>query len=168
MKLYELSEMYNEFFELLEAEEIPVEAIADTLEGLQGSIEVKADNIASMIKSLTADAQAIKNEEEALYKRRQAKAKQVDGLKNYLSYWLQFSNIDKVETTRNKISFRNSSRIKFVDERELITKLALTGKNEYIKYGEATLRKDELTKALKAGAEIDGVVLENYRNLQIK
>ena len=36
MKLYEISNEYNQFLQAVEDEEIPIEAVADTLEGIKG------------------------------------------------------------------------------------------------------------------------------------
>ena len=36
MKLYEISEVYNSLQEAIENEDIPLEAITDTIEGIQG------------------------------------------------------------------------------------------------------------------------------------
>ena len=46
MKLYEIANDYLALVQAVEDEEIPEEAISDTLEAIEGEIEVKADNIA--------------------------------------------------------------------------------------------------------------------------
>ena len=66
MSLYSLINDYQDFLEAVEAGEIPEEAITDTLEAIEGEIEVKIDNIASAIKNLTAEASMIRTEEKAL------------------------------------------------------------------------------------------------------
>ena len=69
MKLYEISNEYNQFLQAVEDEEIPIEAVADTLEGIKGEFNEKADNIACMIKNQEAEMLAIKAEKDALNKR---------------------------------------------------------------------------------------------------
>ena len=55
MKLYEISDEYNQFLQAVEDEEVPIEAVADTLEGIKGEFNEKADNIACMIKNQEAE-----------------------------------------------------------------------------------------------------------------
>ena len=73
MKLYEIAADYTRFMEMVENEEIPSEAIADTLESITSLLEDKADNIACIIKNITAEIGAIKAEEQNLAERRRVK-----------------------------------------------------------------------------------------------
>ena len=106
MRLYELAQDYKEFLQAIEDGLIPEDAINDSLESITALIEDKADNIACMIKNLTAEAAAIKVEEASLSERRKTKEKQIERLKEYLSETLLAADYTKVETARNKISFR--------------------------------------------------------------
>lgn len=78
MKLYELSTTFLQLFEQLEEmqeqenSESLQEAWFDTLEGIEGEFENKAENIAIYIKSLLAEAKGIKAEEQALRARRES------------------------------------------------------------------------------------------------
>ena len=69
MKLYEIANEYLALVEAIENEEIPEEAVADTLEAMTAEIEDKADNIACLMKALNAEALAIREEEKRLAKR---------------------------------------------------------------------------------------------------
>ena len=53
MTLYELGEQYRALLEMSE-DEIPEDVLADTLDGLKGEIEAKADGICCLIKELSA------------------------------------------------------------------------------------------------------------------
>ena len=59
MNLYEISVDYRRFQEQVESGEIPEEAIADTLEAIEGNFDDKVDSIACIIKSLLAEAKEI-------------------------------------------------------------------------------------------------------------
>lgn len=50
MRLYEISQEYVQFLRMVEDEQIPQDAIADTLDSIKGEFEVKADNIACVVK----------------------------------------------------------------------------------------------------------------------
>ena len=63
MKLYELTEQYEEIYSMLYDEEIDEQMIFDTAEGLEGEIEEKADNYAKMIFSIKAYFEPIKYHE---------------------------------------------------------------------------------------------------------
>ena len=166
MKLYEIANEYLALVEAIENEEIPEEAVADTLEAITAEIEDKADNIACLMKSLNAEALAIREEEKRLAKRRQAKERVAERCKEYLSDMLQKVGIDKVETTRNKITFRKSEAVE-VDEVAFIN-WAMTNRDDLLTYSAPTANKTEIKKALKDGAEIVGAVLRVNQNIQIK
>ena len=116
MKLYEIAADYQNFIEMIENGDIPPEAINDTLESIQDMLNEKADNIACLIKNLTADVTAIKEEEKNLADRRKSKENQIERLKTYLSDTMQINGIPKIETARNKISFRKSESVEIENE----------------------------------------------------
>lgn len=167
MKLYEIAEQYRNFIEEVENGNIPDEAIADTLESITAMLEDKADNIACIIKNMNAEAEAIKAEETRLAERRKAKEKQVDRLKEYLSDTLLKSGYTKLETARNKITFRKSESVAIANEAEFI-KWAVEGNDQYLTFKEPTINKTAIKDALKNGVEVIGAQIESKQNLQIK
>lgn len=166
MKLYELSIDYIALMQAIDNDELPEECIADTLEAIKGEIEIKADNIACMLKNIEADITAIKAEEKRLAERRKAKENMLERLKQYLSDTLQQMNIDKVETARNIISFRKSESVE-LDEDNFIT-WAQNNRDDLLTFSTPSANKTEIKKALKSGAEIVGARLISKKNIQIK
>lgn len=164
MKLYELENAYLSLLQMIDDEELPEDALTDTLEAITGEVEVKADNVACMLKSIEADISAIKTEETRLAIRRQKKEKVYDRLKNYLSDTLQRMSIDKVETARNKITFRKSEKVEIS---EGFIKWAQANRDDLLSYAAPTANKTEIKKALKSGAEIVGAQLVSNKNIQI-
>jgi hypothetical protein len=167
MKLYELENDYLALMQAIDDEEIPEECIADTLEAIKGEIEVKADNIACLLKNVEADITAIKAEETRLAERRKAKEKAHERLKQYLSDALQRIGIDKVETARNKITFRKSEKVEICDADALFEFLC-NERSELMIYSAPKPNLTEIKKALKSGAEIVGAELKTNNNIQIK
>ena len=167
MKLYEVANDYLALMQAIENDELPEEAIADTLEAIKGEIEVKADNIACLLKNIEADITAFKAEENRLAERRKVKEKAHERLKQYLSNTLQSLNIDKVETARNNISFRKSESVEVTDEGVFI-EWARNWHDEFLTYREPTLNKAEIKRAIKSGCEIFGAQLISKNNIQIK
>nr|DAQ76788.1 MAG TPA: resistance protein [Caudoviricetes sp.] len=149
---------------MVEAGEIPEEAIADTLESIEGDFKEKADNTACMIKNLLAEAEAIKKEQEALAARAKSKLTRADGMKAYLARAMQETGVMKLETPRNVLSFRRSASLFIQDEEDFKQKHADLCKREI----KVTIPKSEITKLIKEGQMIDGVELRENMNLQVK
>lgn len=163
MTLYEISNTYKEFLEMVDSGEIPIEAVADTLEGIQGEFKEKADNVACMVKNLQAEAEAIKAEQDALYDRYKSKVSKADSLKNYLSQAMQTLGILKLETPRNALSFRKSTALVIEDEETFKERYADYCKKEV----KITIPRSEITKLIKSGQELEGAELRIKQNLQV-
>lgn len=166
MKLYELTNDYLDFIEAVENGEIPEEAIADTLESIKACIEDKADSIACLLKNLDADIVAIKAEEARLAERRKTKEKTHERIKQYLSETLQFAGIDKIETARNKITFRKSESVEI--DSDVFIAWAQKNRDDLLKYSAPTADKTAIKRVLKDGIEIVGAELRINNNIQIK
>ena len=166
MRLYELTTDFLSFVEAVDNDEIPEEAIADTLESIELAIEDKADNMACLLKNLDAEITAFKTEENRLAERRKAKEKTYDRIKDYLAENLQRVGIDKMETVRNKITFRKSESVE-VDEVAFI-KWAEKERDDLLTYSEPKVNKTAVKKALKDGAKVVGASIVTRQNLQIK
>ena len=167
MKLYELATDFLTFMEAIENEEVPEEAIADTLESITLDIEDKADNIACLLKNLEADITAIKAEETRLAERRRAKEKSYDRIKEYLAENLQRVGIDKMETVRNKITFRKSESVEIGDEIAFI-EWAENKRDDLLTYSAPKVNRIALKRVLKGGEEIPGTSIVIRQNIQIK
>lgn len=164
MKLYEIKDLYRKFEEMVNEGLIDDDAIVDTLESIDGEFEEKADNIACLIKTWLAEAEAIKTEEKSLKERRERKEKQADSLKQYLSITMQQLNKTKVETPRNVLSFRKSTSLHISDEEAFKTKYPRYIKIETIQ----SIPRKEIADLIKNGEILDGAELIEKQNLQIK
>ena len=168
MTLYEMLTAYKDFLTAVENGDIPEEAIADTLEGIESSIDDKIDNIVSMIKSLAAEEAAIKAEEERLAQRRKSKANLQDRLKNYLSDMLIAMGKTEFENPRHKISFRKTpGKVVFDDEKAFI-EWAVVNADNLLNYGKPTVDKTAIKTALADGVELEGVRIESGQSMTIK
>lgn len=152
----------------IENDEVEAEAISDTLEAIRDTLEEKADNIACIIKELTAEAAAIKEEEQALAARRKAKENRIQSLKSYLAAALLDNDINKVESARNKISFRRSTSVDVTDEQEFISWAEASGHNEYLTYKAPAINKTAIKNAILAGDKVEGAYIAEHDNIQIR
>lgn len=116
MKALTLYELSGEFAEVLEAltdpaADIPMQAIADTLEGIEGMFNDKAVNVAKFIRNLEASAEAIKAAEEAMAKRRKAMESRAKGLRDYLKANMEKAAVSKIESPWFVLSIQGKSII---------------------------------------------------------
>ena len=162
-KLYEINADLIAAIEYAEryAEEndgVVSEDIVYGLEGLQMEREAKIEGVALYIKELIAYEEAIKVEEARLKAEKLRNSKKIDGLKGWLSSAL---NGDKFKTVQCSVSFRKSESVS-VDDETMIPA-------EYI-VEKITTAPDKVAikKALKEGADIDGVHLVTSNNIQVK
>lgn len=84
MKLYELTEQFLELQELAYDPEVDEQTLRDTMKGLWGEIEEKADGYAKIIKNLKADISILQEEENRLMLRRKALEDRAQFLKDNL------------------------------------------------------------------------------------
>ena len=151
MTLYEIDRKIEAAMEAgMTVDEETGEVVFDEsmLEGLRIEKNTKIESIALYIKSLLALAQDVKDEADALTERRKRYEKKAERLKEYLGQSLDCDGVDKFETAKCRISFRNSAAVS-VD----IDRLP----EQYIR-----------VKAIKAGEEIPGAYIEERRSVIVK
>lgn len=153
MNLYEIDSAILDCVDVETGEIFDVEKF----EELQLTREAKIENICLWIKNLKAEAEALKAEKEAFDKRKKAAENKMESLKRYISCYLEGTAF---ESTKVKVSFRKSEALEVLDVYKI--------PEEYLKYKEPDVDKTALKKAIKEGQTIEGaVVVENY-NIQIK
>ena len=85
LRLYQIADDYLTALEALaEMEDLPPEAIADTLEGLAGTFQDKAANVAAYIRTLDAEAAALEDARQAMERRQSALERHAARLRDYL------------------------------------------------------------------------------------
>jgi hypothetical protein len=164
LNLFQLSTKYIEALDFLTDPEmdLPIEAINDTLEGLSGVLEDKAINLAKFLRNLEATAEAIKEAEADMAKRRKAFENRVKWLKSYLKDSMENTGITKIECPFFKLSIlKNPVSVEVFDE-NLIP--------EQFKEPVTTWKidKNAIKEALKNGETVAGAVLLNGTRLSIK
>lgn len=141
----------------------------DTLEGIEGEFEMKAENIAAFIKSLKAQSDILKNEETALKKRRDTKDRQIESLKTYLLNQMKVIGRKKIDMPKAVISIRNNAPSLVVDgELELINWAEEHDMDSFLDYQLPKIKKSEVKKACKGNMNIPYVHMESKESLTIK
>lgn len=168
MTLYELMSSYKNFLTAVENGDIPEEAIADTLEAIEGDIDEKIDNIACVLKVLQAEEKAIKEEIGRLEERLKVKANAKERTKTYLSDMLLALGKTEFESPRNKITFRKTpGKVVFADEKAFI-EWAAQYDDSLLTYGKPTVNRTAVKMAIEGGKEINGAEIVVGQSMQLK
>lgn len=96
--LYELTGQFRELLELIEQGEIDAELLADTLEGLEGEVEIKADGYAKVIKELEGKTAMLKGEIERLSNKKSAIENNIKTMKESLEIAMRTTGKTKFKT----------------------------------------------------------------------
>ena len=95
--LYELTGQYLALMEI--AEEADPDVLKDTLEGIDGEIEDKADNYAKVIKNLEGESKTIEEEIERLGRKKKGIDNSIDSIKKNLERCMIVTGKRKFKTT---------------------------------------------------------------------
>lgn len=161
--LYVIANEYRDAATKLADLDLDEQTIADTLEGLSGELEVKAQNVAYFIRNMEVTAEAIKAFEQQQKERRQAIERRAESMRAYLQRCMEATGITKIEGPGVTLSFRKSSAV-VIDEPGLIPA-------EFMRQPEPpppAPDKKAIADAIKAGQEVQGAHVETRQNLQIK
>lgn len=97
-KLYELTEQYQTLQELVYDPDMDDQVLKDTIEGLWGEIEDKADGYAKIILGMKSDIEELRKEEERLGARRKHLESRVRYLKDCLEFNMKEMGRTKFKT----------------------------------------------------------------------
>lgn len=97
--LYELTNEYRVVLDMLQDGETDEQVLLDTLEGIDGEIEIKADNYAKIIKELEGNALSVKTEIDRLGNKKATLENNAKKLKDALEKAMREVKKDKFKTT---------------------------------------------------------------------
>lgn len=160
MKLFEINEAIERC--VIEGENVVDTETGEVLDvealnNLHMAFNEKAENIAMFIRNLDAEAAALKEQKNIFAARQKAAENKRDSLKEYLATCLQGKPF---KTDRVKVSFRKSESVKVTDQDQI--------PETYLVCSVPTVDKAGIKKALKAGENVPGCVLEEKQNIQVK
>ena len=154
MKLYEIPEQYRQALESIDVDEETGEIVnADALNQFEMDAKEKIENAALFVRELERESQAISEEAERMRNRAKAVERKAERIKSLILTALQPFD-GRVKTQRITVYERHTDVVKIVEGSTLpdayVTKKVTLSPN-----------KTELKRAIKAGATIDGVTLED-------
>ena len=102
--LYQLQAEYLQLLDMLQDPDVDPEAIADTLEGLEGEIEVKADALITVCKELDVQAVKWKAEKERAEKNQRTTENSAKRIKESILQAMQMAGKQKMPTEHYNLS----------------------------------------------------------------
>lgn len=125
--------------------------------------ENKIENTGRLYKNYKAEAEAIREEEKNLAKRRKTCENNMERLKTLLDYAL---GGEKYKSASVVASYRKSSSVE-VNEEQFVP-WAKANADEYLRYKEPEVNKTALGDALKSGIEVPFAAIVEKMSLSIK
>jgi hypothetical protein len=162
--LYAISDQYLQDVSKLQDMDLDEQTIADTLEGLQGDMEVKATNVAMFVRNLESLADQIKAAEAQMSARRKAIETRAERVRTYLLSNMQRTGITKIESPYFVLSVRSNPPKVVIDDPEAVP-------DEYWRQPAIPLPeldKKAIAAAIKAGSTVAGAHTESGVSLSIK
>ena len=158
--LYEIAWMYRQVLDMEPESDDEFGAMMTALDELQGELTDKADNIVRYIRNLSAEADALKAEEAALYKKRRAVENKAERLKAYLAAQMTLCGLRELKAGLFKLRFQPTTpAISIIDES------AVPEKFHRVK---VEIDKLAIRDALKNGEEVPGIELQRGEALVIR
>ena len=159
--IYTLNKDYAELSAMLEAAETEeeIQAIQDTLEMINVSIEEKLENTGKFIKNTESDITGIKAEIERLTAMKKTKENFVERLKNNVEFALKEKGLETLTVGTFKAGYRKSESVEIINLDVIpadFTKVEIKADKTAIK------------KAIKAGETVEGAEIKVNQNFYIK
>jgi hypothetical protein len=162
--LFELAGEYRDAAEKLAELDLDAQTITDTLEGLSGDLQVKAQSVVFMARNLEATAAAIKQAEADMAARRKAMENRATALRRYVLDAMQTAGIHRIECPQFRLSIRDNPGAVDIFEPGLIPAAYMTQPETPPPVPD----KAEINKALKLGTDVPGARLAHSKRLEVK
>lgn len=159
--LYELTNEYQALLEMAEDPDVDPEVFSDTLEGLEGEIEIKADGYAKVMKALESQISGIKAEENRLFLRRKALEGNVDRMKRSLQQAMEITGKTKFKTELFSFGIQKNPAAVVIDDEGKVPK-------EFWIPQDPKLDKAGIKELLKTGEVCEYAHLEQSESLRIR
>lgn len=166
--LFSLVEQHRSLLALADSEaDIPEEVIADTLEGLQGELQVKAQSVARFIANQDAMADAIDNAAAAMAVRAKRLRSRTEYLRGYLLTNMQAAGIQKLDSPELVVQVKkNPAAVVVFDEASVPAEFMVQPPPP--PRPPARPDKNKIKDALKCGQDVPGCRLEQGVRLEVK
>lgn len=159
--LYELSEQYQELLSMALDPDVDPEALADTMEAIEGEIEAKADGYAKVMKELRAVADARKAEAKRLTDGAKSIEANIDRMKSALEAAMRLTGKTKFKTTLFSYGIQKNPPSLKIDMPDRVPE-------EFLIPQEPKVDSAAIKKELKEGVVYNWCHLEQSESLRIR
>lgn len=162
--LYQLTDDYLTLLEMAEDPDIDEQALKDTMEGIEGEIEIKAEGYAKVIRTLEGDAAACDAESKRLRNKKQTIENNIKRMKDALQMAMEATGKRKFKTSLFSFNIQKNAPSVVMDEAyiENIPERFLVRKDPEI-------NRKAIKDAINAGEDLEGLAhLESTESLRIR
>lgn len=162
--LYEITQDYLQILSMMEDPELDPQILADTMEAVEGELEIKAENYAKVMKNLEADVAGIKAEIERLSERKKTIENNIKNMKSALQMAMETTGKTKFKTELFSFNIQKNAPTVVID--------ASDPNNippDFLKFKEPEVDKTAIKAAIQNGMDLTGVAhLESKNSLRIR
>jgi hypothetical protein len=164
MTLYEITNDYMQLMQMMEDPEMDPQTLSDTMEGIEGELEVKAESYAKVMKNLEADVVGIKAEIDRLSERKKTIENNIKKMKETLQFAMETTGKTKFKTELFSFGIRKNAPAVVMDE-PYIENVP----ERFLKYSDPTINRSAIKEAIQKGEDLEGLAhLEQSTSLSIR
>lgn len=158
--LYELTGQYMQLLDMIQCGDYTEEELKDTLESMDGEIEVKADGWAKVMSELGGTSDMLKKEIDRLTAKRRVVDNSVKTMKQSLENAMRAVGKTKIKTELHSFNIQKNPASVVIDDITLIPE-------KYLIQQEPTIDKKAIKELLKT-EELSYAHLEQSESLRIR
>lgn len=162
--IYELTDDFLRIQDMMEDPELDPQTLADTLEAIEGELEVKAENYAKVMKNLEGDIVAIKAEIDRLTAKKRAIENNIKNMKATLQSVMEVTGKTKFKTDLFSFGIQKNAPSVVIDVEDV-----RDIPEDYLKFKEPEVDKTAIKAAINDGVDLSGIAhLEQSQSLRIR
>ena len=162
--IYELTQDFLTIQEMMEDPELDPQTLADTMEAVEGELEIKAENYAKVMKNLEGDVEALENEIRRLTSRKKAIEENIKRMKVALQGMMEVTGKTKFKTDLFSFGIQKNAPSVVIDVEDIYDI-----PEDYLKYKAPEINKTAIKEAIQKGENLEGIAhLEQSHSLRIR
>lgn len=160
--IYELTGDWLRLYQMADEDDINETAFFDTMEGIEGEMQDKAESCARVITQLKSDIAGLASEIDRLTKRKKSIECRVKGMKLAIQRMMEVTGKNRLETEHFKLAIHKNPPSLCYD----VTNIDLIPEEYHIKVPDM-IDADAIKAELKSGKHFEFAHLEQGKSLRI-
>lgn len=162
--IYELTQDFLTIQEMMEDPELDPQTLADTMEAVEGELEIKAESYAKIMKNLDGDVEALENEIRRLTSRKKSIEENIKRMKAALQGMMEVTGKTKFKTDLFSFGIQKNAPSVVIDVEDVYDI-----PEDYLKYKAPEINKTAIKEAIQKGENLEGIAhLEQSHSLRIR